>query len=252
MRGRSHRRPGMASTNKPWYERRSVAARLAEDRNWVGREYPGLSFLIDEERESITLDGTITIKEECGVPTQIATKVLFPRSYPDNEPIAYDSGDRFPHVAVRHFYKDGGCCLWLPPETLWRADDPLALHGFLDELSVFFHQQLVFEATGCVIWPGQERGHNVDGYIEFVDEQLGADASLIPVLAPLFAGRHVGRNEPCPCFRGRKYKLCHQDMVEVITRRIGVLRTRELFQGWIAKDQPSEKIGNTPNLNCDV
>jgi len=34
-------------------------------------------------------------------------------------------------------------------------------------------------------------------------------ASATPVAAPIKAGPKVGRNDPCPCGSGKKYKLCH-------------------------------------------
>lgn len=245
MRERSHRRRGSVQTSKPWYERSAGAIRLGADRSLVSREYPGLAFRVDDEHKKVLLEGAITLVEPCRVPTRIAIRIELPAAYPESEPTAYDSENRFPHNAERHFYQDGCCCLWLPPETLWEPDDPLSLLRFLDEVSIFFHQQLVFASTGCVVWPGAERGHNIQGYIEFVEEQLGADARiLIPILAPVLAGRlRIGRNQTCPCSLGCKYKDCHQPVVDLLTRRIGLVRTRKVFQRWL--DKEPQKVENT-------
>jgi preprotein translocase subunit SecA len=40
------------------------------------------------------------------------------------------------------------------------------------------------------------------------DEALGADAET-PAQQPADAGPKVGRNDPCPCGSGKKYKHCH-------------------------------------------
>jgi preprotein translocase subunit SecA len=43
------------------------------------------------------------------------------------------------------------------------------------------------------------------------DEALGSDDQAPPAAAmkPLHAGPKVGRNDPCPCGSGKKYKVCH-------------------------------------------
>jgi preprotein translocase subunit SecA len=43
------------------------------------------------------------------------------------------------------------------------------------------------------------------------DEALGSDdeARRLQTMKPLQAGPKVGRNDPCPCGSGKKYKFCH-------------------------------------------
>ena len=43
------------------------------------------------------------------------------------------------------------------------------------------------------------------------DEALGDDAGAPPQLPPqpVHTGPKVGRNDPCPCGSGKKYKYCH-------------------------------------------
>jgi preprotein translocase subunit SecA len=40
-------------------------------------------------------------------------------------------------------------------------------------------------------------------------ESAGAAQPAGPRLVPLKAGPRVGRNDPCPCGSGKKYKRCH-------------------------------------------
>jgi preprotein translocase subunit SecA len=50
---------------------------------------------------------------------------------------------------------------------------------------------------------------NVQYHHAGYDEVLGSgDADQIP-MQPLHAGPKIGRNDPCPCGSGRKYKQCH-------------------------------------------
>ena len=52
---------------------------------------------------------------------------------------------------------------------------------------------------------------NVQYHHADYDEALGAAAGAQPDAAgqPVHAGPKVGRNDPCPCGSGKKYKHCH-------------------------------------------
>jgi len=168
--------------------------------------------------------------------------VDFPDNYPEQEPRVYDAANCFPHEANRHFYPDGRCCLWLPPESRWNADDPEGLCRFLEEVAVFFDRQLIYDAEGKGIWPGGQRGHGGDGYVEFVQELLGEDQQLLVALAPIFANKsNIGRNSRCPCGSELKYKKCHLHTVQEINRRVGFVTLRKVFQKWLQKASTAEK-----------
>src|SRR5262249_32002220 len=94
-----------------------------------------------------------------------------------------------------------------------------ALRCFLDQLVVFWERQLIYD--DCGKWPGSAYGHDQEGYLQFVEEQLGGDAKLAGALAPLvLGGFSVGRNEHCPCGSRRKFKRCHLWTVEEIRRQV--------------------------------
>ena len=202
------------------WHKRDEDARLMRDKAAIAGAFPNLAWIMDDATDHLALRGTITLVEEgCGVPTTLAVRVEFPHDYPKREPRAYDNGARFPHVPDRHFYPDGRCCLWLPPESRWNGDDPDRLRTFLDEVSIFLDRQLVCDATG--VWPGAARSHSIWGYVEFARELLAGhdadDDTVVATFAPFFAGFVApGRNEPCPCGQGRKYKKCHLPAVESV------------------------------------
>ena len=50
---------------------------------------------------------------------------------------------------------------------------------------------------------------NVQYHHADYDEVLGTKGSDGDGAAPADAGPKVGRNEPCPCGSGKKYKHCH-------------------------------------------
>ncbi len=71
----------MHQMRKPWYLQ-DGGARLAQDRACIAGAFPGLTYQIDEAAGLVFLDGSITLVAECGVPTPIAVRVVFPVDYP--------------------------------------------------------------------------------------------------------------------------------------------------------------------------
>ena len=242
MRRRSYPRGRTLLKAKPWYER-DGGERLARDRQVIAEPYPDLSYRIDREAERAYLGGSITLRSDCGIRTKIDLKVVFPYSYPKLEPRAYDVAGKFRHVPDRHFYPDGCCCLWLPPESLWDADDPNGLRVFLNHVSIFFDKQLICDALGGNAWPGEARSHGYLGYVEFVQEMLKGNKELMTTLAPIFAKeRSISRNDLCPCGRGFKFKRCHLDAVEEVSRRVGISTLRDTFRAWDRHASASDKL----------
>ena len=215
-----HQKAGLI---KPWY-RRDNGVRLAADTALVAENFPPLAFRVDDRRQIVYLEGPLAIHLECGIDTSIENRLVFPWTYPQSEPVAYDAARRFkPYsgkdIRDRHLCNDGQCCLWLPPLSPWSPSDPNALRDFIDQLIVFWDRQLIYDDNGR--WPGPAYDHDVRGYLQFIHGELKDDARLTEALAPLVLGRlSVGRNENCPCGSKRKFKRCHLPSVENLRSRI--------------------------------
>ena len=74
----------------------------------------------------------------------------------------------------------------------------------------FFHRLAYTDCHGLTavkddLWG--EYPHGVVGETEYQDEILQ------------FVSTKPGRNQPCPCGSGLKYKRCHLDEVEAVKRR---------------------------------
>src|SRR5260221_13747542 len=136
----------MLTKLKNWYEFDSGAERFTLDKKWLANSYPNLYYRTDALTGTRCLQGRMTLVAECGIPNHIPIRIEFPLDYPYHEPHAYEITDQFPHIANRHFFPDGQCCLWLPPESRWDKNNPDALCYFLDQLAIFFDRQLVCEA----------------------------------------------------------------------------------------------------------
>ena len=125
-------------------------------------------------------------------------------------PTVHEVGGRHARIADReniatidlHFYPDGGCCLGLQ----FLADRRTTLKEFMDELVVPFFYRLSYAdvhglgTTRKFLWG--EYSHGDQGLREYLSDV--ADIA-----------RHgQGRNDPCPCGSGRKYKRCHLGEVD--------------------------------------
>lgn len=231
MRGRWSRHGPTPREAAPWHER-DGGGPLARALEMAGRYCQAISQCIDPATGLVCLTGEVVYRLACNVPAAVRVRIVFPPNYPQQEPAVYDAEAQFAHEADRHFYPDGRCCLWLPPESKWRADDPDALAVFLDQIVLFFDRQFVYDALPAhqKAWPGGERGHGLVGYLEYVRDVLGGDEALVTALAPALAGRRrIGRNKKCPCGNGRKYKKCHMDRVTTARRTLDARRLSEIL-----------------------
>ena len=232
-RGRSPSKP------KAWFERSDGRVLRAEEA-LVKEFYPGLRFRLDANVGRMNLEGDFVLQTDCGVSTSIAIRLVFPRNYPESEPTAFDATGRFPVSADRHIIKDGQFCLWLPPCSPWDKDDPNRLRRFLDEVTVFLERQLIFDATGGKIWPGDQYKHGAEGYEEFMLALLNGDDAHLSSLFPVILGKiRPGRNELCPCGSQKKYKHCHSDAIAEIVGRIGRRTLEYLYSK--PKDRPAQQ-----------
>ena len=129
-------------------------------------------------------------------------------------PPVYETGGRYRKVADRegvdfadlHFYPDGQCCLGIQ----YAPDRRLTVDALIDGLLVPFFYRLSYtdryglESARRDLWG--EYAHGDEGYREYERDMLA------------IAARNPGRNDPCPCGSGRKYKRCCIDEVESVKR----------------------------------
>lgn len=131
-------------------------------------------------------------------------------------PTVYEVGGRRFDIAEQnqcamvdlHFFEDGACCLSLK----YAPEKDLALQRFMLELVIPFFYRLAYTdryglaAVKDDLWG--EYPHGDAGEIEYQDEILQ------------LVGNKPGRNRPCPCGSGVKYKRCHLDEVAAVKRRL--------------------------------
>lgn len=130
-------------------------------------------------------------------------------------PQVYETGGRCQAIAESrglpfidlHLYTDGSCCLGLNCAPAGN----LTLSDFIAELVIPFLYRLAYvdrfglESARRDLWG--EYSHDGIGPLEYQEELRR------------FARANPGRNQPCPCGSGRKYKRCHWEEVAAAKRQ---------------------------------
>ena len=131
-------------------------------------------------------------------------------------PLVYETGGRCREIAARegvdfadlHFYPDGQCCLGIQ----YAPDRRLTAETLMYDLIIpFFYRLSYVDRCGLAsarrdLWG--EYAHGAEGYRQYERETLA------------LAAGNPGRNDPCPCGKGLKYKRCHLDEVESVKRHV--------------------------------
>ena len=227
--------PRVVKPNKPWATAsvQRAPGRLSlnqADLEWLSASFPDLC----HDREAGVIAGDLKlraaydrIQEKLHIGSDDATasrdsylcdsfsiRIELDARDRNGWPTVYEVGGRHGQVADRekietidlHFFPDGACCLGL--QLL--ADRRTTLKEFMDELVVPFFYRLsytdVHGLAGAREYLWAEYSHGDRGVREYLSDV--ADIA-----------RHgLGRNDPCACGSGRKYKRCHLGEVDRFNR----------------------------------
>jgi len=95
---------------------------------------------------------------------------------------------------------------WIFPLTPFQGT---LLHLALFSLAiVFIGVSLLFERVRDTLWASADEEDDLDEEVGFLDRN-GSSANVQRPLSPRRELAKVGRNDPCPCGSGKKYKFCH-------------------------------------------
>jgi SEC-C motif len=94
---------------------------------------------------------------------------------------------------------------WIFPLTPFQGT---LLHLALFSLAiVFIGVSLLFERVRDTFWAIADEDDDLDEEVDFLDRN-GSSANVQRPLSPRRELAKVGRNDPCPCGSGKKYKFC--------------------------------------------
>ena len=230
--------PRVVKPSKPWATASAQrdADRLSlrqADLEWLEASFPGLRYdreagvitgelelraAYDRENGKLRIGGDdATASMKSYLCDSFSIRIELDALDRNGWPAVYEVGDRHARIAKveqvdiidLHFYPDGACCLGLQP----LADRRTALNEFIDERVVPFFYRLSYtevhglEAARRDLWG--EYSHGAPGLREYLSD-----------LADI-ARRGLGRNDPCVCGSGRKYKRCHLGEVDRFRRAQG-------------------------------
>lgn len=155
------------------------------------------------------MEGVFHVRSEHGHTYEsVRVRIHYPASFPERGQLPtvtlMSHRDRWLRGGDSHLNADWSLCLFVPGESgidFRRADSLQKLFGVMH--TFLFKEHLYQRAlkrqavTGEeVVWPGEARSHGLAGIAEAVQ-----DKGL------------VGRNEPCPCGSGKKFKACHMKLL---------------------------------------
>lgn len=203
------------------------------DIEWLKQRFPNLNYDVETERVEGELDFCAAFDKESGkldigCESKIRASGTFlcdvfeieirldSDSIEDNGwPKVYEIGGKYTRIAEKHdvdpidlhFFEDGACCLGIR----YAREKNLTLERFLYQLVIPFFYRLSYanqfgiKAAQADLWG--EYPHGNQGRREHEEKMLG------------YAQRGLGRNDPCPCGRGAKFKTCCLDEVKEVLRR---------------------------------
>jgi hypothetical protein len=157
----------------------------------------------------VFMEGVFQVRSEHGHTYEsVKIRVEYPPSFPERGQtptvILLSHRDRWPKGGDSHLNSDWSLCLFVPGESgidFQRADSLRkmfgVIHTFLFKERLYQHALARQTVTGeKAVWPGEARSHGLAGIVEAVRDKGG-----------------IGRNEPCPCGSGKKFKACHIKML---------------------------------------
>lgn len=196
---------------------------------WLGLHFPNLRYEADSQKIAGKLEfcaaydnesreviiGGSARQEERFIRAVFEIKIDLKTFDANGWPKVYEVGERYRQIAKKwdieiidlHVSSDDGmCCLGIKRGN----NRNFSIKSFLPELVIpFFYRLSYTEKFGLPasqndLWG--EYSHGKEGLTEYLTE------------LSIFAKQNPGRNDPCPCGSGKKYKRCHQDAVESLPR----------------------------------
>ena len=194
---------------------------------------PSLVFVRDRMAGGAVAHGTIELVQPDDTIIPVEVRIVFGVGYPGVEPIAYDAAPRWKPDVERHVLENHSFCLYLPGVEKPDLRNPHGFRGWLLDLVVFLHQQLVYDAIGGRRFPGPGWRRGQLAYADHLSRILEAFPSdrRIQVWTAVWRGQ-AERNWPCPCGSGRKVKRCHEGELAELRRvaRLAGLATVEFHR----------------------
>lgn len=177
-----------------WAQEQAIAAAALQDFE-AGIDGNGCAFV----------RGVFNIVSEHGhIYEAVKLRIVYPPTFPtrNQPPSVYleSHHDRWAKGGGSHIENDWRLCLFVPSESGIAFREPTSLNDLFAVVHTYLFKQRIYQRRllqsqlhgGVAKWPGEDRSHGLQGIREAVRDSGG-----------------VGRNAPCPCGSGKKFKHCH-------------------------------------------
>ena len=181
------------------------------------REYPALKPVFENEHWQLV--GTLDVIDEFGKKwDQYQVKIIYPHEFPKKVPVMFETGGRIPRETDYHVNGDGSCCLSVPALEMIILSKGINTINFIQELAIpYLANQTYKRKKGH--FAGEEFAHGAGGIYQFYSDtfQTQNPVIILTLLGGLILNQLTGRNNPCPCNSGKKYKKCHLQAVQYLS-----------------------------------
>lgn len=189
-------------------------ARSVFERHLVAavERYPNLSIVGKPGHQY--LKGILDVPDGSGaIGTSYSVEIKESPGYPKRFPEAFEVGGDIPIGADTHKGSDNHLCLTVDADEILQCSRGINLVDFIETVLIpHLAHQYFRKITGHYV---QEYAHYSAGIKEFYEELLGTtDFDVWRTFFDAVFVNKIGRNDPCPCSNGKKYKHCHQPVGE--------------------------------------
>jgi hypothetical protein len=174
-------------------------------------QYPNLKVIENEGRSH--LKGIVDIPDETGeVVGNFLIEVHFKKGFPFRFPKLFETGGIIPDEANWHKYRDGSCCITVPPDEILKCKNGISVSEFIARFAIPYFANYLYRKKEGVYLNG-EYEHGLLGISQFYSDLLGTDKHEIwkCFYRCVFGNEKINceRNDICFCKSGKKFKHCH-------------------------------------------
>lgn len=179
----------------------------------IAFDQPKLS--VKKSLDGIVVDGTFIVSSSRSEVSPLAraiaeydVEIVFPLTYPEDEPLVFETGGAIPRNKDHHINPGGNCCV-----TVWEAwrakQSNHSIQAYIDgPLKNFFLGQHEMQETGK--WPFGEWAHGKKGLVQSYAEVLGCNENetVIRDFLKVLSKKQLRGHWHCPCGSQKRLRHC--------------------------------------------
>lgn len=187
--------------------------------NSVVQKYPHLE-IVSENGEKL-LRGNLDIVDENGRKWEsYLMEIKYKEGFPYRYPKVYELSNKIPKIANWHIYKDGSCCIDVPPSEIIKCKNGITVIGFIEsELFPYLFNQTHRRVEGYYVNKGYS--HGLIGIYEFYSGKLATGNKVRKTLELIYYianNSRLNRSNKCFCGSGKLFRKCHMQAFDELKK----------------------------------